>query len=79
MGLGAASSHVDQALLCQVQQSGDKGAILSVGSAFLIGVALGLAGQAQQGEPAHVGLSLGDDDNSDTKDKKESNREFDLV
>lgn len=63
-------------------QQAEKGAGLSVGGAFLAGVAVGLAvsDQAPHGEPAHVHLSLGDDDNSD-KDGKECDhdqgRDFD--
>lgn len=66
-----------------LQAQPEKSAGLSVGGAFLAGVAVGLAvaDQAPQGEPAHVHLSLGDDDNSDTKDGKECDhdhgRDFD--
>lgn len=65
------------------EQQAEKGAGLSVGGAFLAGVAVGLvvSDQAPHGEPAHVHLSLGDDDKSDTKDGKECDhdqgRDFD--
>lgn len=66
------------------EQQPEKGAGLSVGGAFLAGVAVGLvvSDQAPHGEPAHVHLSLGDDDSSgDTKDGKECDhdqgRDFD--
>jgi len=72
------------ATLPPAQQQTEKGAGLSVGGAFLAGLAVGLvvADQAPHGEPAHVHLSLGDDDsNSDTKDGKECDhdqgRDFD--
>ena len=71
------------ATLPPAQQQTEKGAGLSVGGAFLAGLAVGLvvADQAPHGEPAHVHLSLGDDSNSDTKDGKECDhdqgRDFD--
>lgn len=61
------------ASLPPAQEQTGKGAGLSVGGAFLAGLAVGLVveDQAPRGEPAHVHLSLGDDDNTDTKGGKE--------
>jgi len=65
------------------QQQVENGSSLSVCGAFLAGVAVGLvvADQVPHGEPAHVHLSLGDDDNSDAKGGNECDhdqgRDFD--
>ena len=50
-----------------------KGADLSIGCVFLAGVAVGLAiaDQPPPGKPAHVHLTLGDDDTSDTKGQRD--------
>lgn len=58
----------------------EKGAGLSISGAFLAGVAVGLvvSDKSPPGEPAHVHLSLGDDDTSDTKSHRDCDYDHDF-
>ena len=57
-----------------------KGTDLSIGGVFLAGAAVGLAiaDQPPPGKPAHVHLTLGDDDTSDTMGQRDCDQARDF-